>query len=212
MTTRYVVAPGRSVIDKSGNLIAAGTVLNPEFHHLSESSIREHCESGFVYQIGEDPVAPTEPPAIKEDNVGDSGSRLDLSQVRQQSEDAAHAALLAEKAKEAIEVPAAAPVSDWLSKSKAVRNGDTAPSVRTSAGAEAPASLTLVPDAKPEDVPAPGAKSVSDGLWCFDAAELGDVDLEGLNVLILERDNTVKPYETREEAMAHLSQDLNGEG
>lgn len=44
--------------------------------------------------------------------------------------------------------------------------------------------------------------------WSTNPAELSETSLEDLNIMILERDPTIAPFETREEAVAQLTMDF----
>lgn len=46
--------------------------------------------------------------------------------------------------------------------------------------------------------------------WTLDPDTLKDKSLDDLNVMVLERDSSVEPFETEEEAIAYLSQDYEG--
>jgi hypothetical protein len=45
-------------------------------------------------------------------------------------------------------------------------------------------------------------------IWNLDPAELSGKDIDDLNVMILERDDSIDPFETTEEAVAFLSKDF----
>ena len=49
---------------------------------------------------------------------------------------------------------------------------------------------------------------VTPSKWSLNPADLEGKDLDELNVMVLERDETVDPFETVEEAVAWLSQDF----
>lgn len=68
------------------------------------------------------------------------------------------------------------------------------------------ASDAEAPEAEPkETVVGDPAKAV--GKWSFDPAALEGKSLDELNSLILDHDDSVEPYETEAEAVAHLTQD-----
>lgn len=54
--------------------------------------------------------------------------------------------------------------------------------------------------------PAQGAKTKTP--WIHDPEDLKDYDLDTLNATIHDSDSSVEPYETLEEAIAHLSMDF----
>lgn len=47
-------------------------------------------------------------------------------------------------------------------------------------------------------------------IWDLDPTNLGDKKLDDLNAMILERDDSIDPFDTVEEAIAHLSRDYRG--
>lgn len=47
-------------------------------------------------------------------------------------------------------------------------------------------------------------------LWILDPANLEGKDLDDLNVMILERDDSIEPFETIEEAIGQLCMDFEG--
>lgn len=60
--------------------------------------------------------------------------------------------------------------------------------------------------AKPEAPAAP--KAVSPGKWSLDPATLAGKPLEALNVMVLDKDPSIAPFETIGEAIAQLSLDF----
>lgn len=66
------------------------------------------------------------------------------------------------------------------------------------------------PDAVVEVVPEfePRVGLVTPSIWTVDPAVLEYLDLDILNILILEKDDRVAPFETKEEAIGWLSQDF----
>lgn len=66
-----------------------------------------------------------------------------------------------------------------------------------------PGSDAVVPSTPVVPLP-----NTSAGKWDMNPAQLQGKTIEQLNLLVLERDSTQKPFETAEEAIAHLSQDF----
>jgi hypothetical protein len=65
------------------------------------------------------------------------------------------------------------------------------------------------PDAVVEVVPEfePRTGLVTPSIWTMDPAPLAYLDLDILNILIMEKDDRVEAFDTKEEAIAWLSQD-----
>jgi len=62
-------------------------------------------------------------------------------------------------------------------------------------------------DPKGPAAPPPGKNCQVQHLFAFSAQQLAGKSLDDLNTMILERDSDVAPYETPEEARAHLMKD-----
>ena len=67
---------------------------------------------------------------------------------------------------------------------------------------------TYDPSAPPPPAPAGRTGRVSPSIWVVDPVGILGLSLDQLNIMILERDGSVEPFETAEEAAAWLSQDF----
>lgn len=76
--------------------------------------------------------------------------------------------------------------------------------VKSEGGVEV--SMTDASPAKADDKPEGHGQAISK--WSIDPASLTSKTLDELNVMILERDEKIEPFETPEEAVAFLSQDF----
>lgn len=61
-----------------------------------------------------------------------------------------------------------------------------------------------------DPVDAKGNRNKAAGAWSFNPKDLKALPLEVLNQRILEIDHTIEPFQTKEEAIAQLSQDFRG--
>jgi hypothetical protein len=66
---------------------------------------------------------------------------------------------------------------------------------------------TYDPDAAPPPPPVGRTGRVTPSIWTMDPDGIRGLALDQLNIMILERDDEVAPFETVEEAAAWLSQD-----
>lgn len=84
---------------------------------------------------------------------------------------------------------------------------DTSPSAPVELVTTAPGGVTSSVQIKKD--PVPEVKTPL-SIWNLDPEQLKGKSLDELNVMILERDDTIDPFDTLEEAVAQLSQDFNG--
>lgn len=179
------VRQGGAVLDRRGVLHYGGSVV-PE-GALSEADIKAHLASGYIEESNEGPLPDV--PVANPPGVDISTPVPGLQTGTDKSLDASKA-VVTDKGPNLGPVPESkpAPNSDALS----VTSG------------EGGVTMTSTPQAPPPN----NGTGAAISKWVLDPATLTGKKVEDLNVMILERDPTVKPFETVEEAVAFLSQDF----